>query len=256
MSASLYKPRALSNTPQALSRSMPPLALLAGGLGTRLGDLAAQIPKALVQVAGRPFLAHQLDLLASQSIREIVICCGHMGEAIAEYAGDGRAFGCNIRYSYDGPELLGTGGAIRKALPLLGLEFWVMYGDTYLTAPFALLLDTFSRERKPACMTVLHNENRWDTSNVEFTDGKLLRYSKQRRTPAMRHIDYGLSLFTAEAFREWTDIHAFDLSHLQEQLAKQGKMAACEVNERFYEIGTPPALRETERFLQGFEVQA
>jgi NDP-sugar pyrophosphorylase family protein len=240
----------------ASSHNMPPLALLAGGLGTRLGGLAAQIPKALIEVAGKPFLAHQLELLVSQGIREVVICCGHLGEAIEEFAGDGHDFGCRIQYSHDGLELLGTGGAIRNALPLLGSEFWVMYGDTYLTAEFVTVLDTFRKEQKPTCMAVLRNENRWDTSNVEFADGSLIRYSKQQRTPAMRHIDYGLNLFSAEAFRNWKDIRTFDLSQLQEQLTEQGKMAACEVHERFYEIGTPSALRETEDFLQSLEVRA
>lgn len=240
----------------ASSHNMPPLALLSGGLGTRLGSLAAQTPKALIEVAGRPFLAHQLELLVSQGIREVVICCGHLGKAIEAFAGDGHSFGCRIQYSDDGPELLGTGGAIRKALPLLGSEFWVMYGDTYLTAQFVTVLDTFRKEQKPACMAVLRNENLWDTSNVEFVNGSLVRYSKQRRTLAMRHIDYGLSLFSTEAFRNWEDIRAFDLSQLQEQLTEQGKMAACEVHERFYEIGTPSALRETENFLQNLEVRA
>lgn len=236
--------------------SMPSLALLAGGLGTRLGDIAAQIPKALVEVAGRPFLAHQLELLVSQGILEVVICCGHLGKAIEAFAGDGHDFGCRIQYSHDGPEPLGTGGAIRKALPLLGSEFWVMYGDTYLTAPFAAVLDAFRKGCKPACMAVLRNENRWDTSNVEFENGRLIRYSKQQRTASMRHIDYGLSLFSVEGFRGWGVVRAFDLSQLQEQLIEQGKMAACEVHERFYEIGTPSALGETEYFLQGLEVRA
>jgi NDP-sugar pyrophosphorylase family protein len=240
----------------AFSHSMPPLALLAGGLGTRLGALATQTPKALIEVAGRPFLAHQLGLLVSQGIREIIICCGHLGEAIEEFAGDGQDFGCRIQYSHDGPELLGTGGAIRKALPLLGSEFWVMYGDTYLTTQFVTVMDTFRKEQKSACMAVLCNENRWDTSNVEFVNGSLVRYSKQQRTPEMRHIDYGLSLFSAEAFQNWEDILAFDLSQLQEQLTEQGKMAACEVHERFYEIGTTSALRATEEFLQSLEVRA
>jgi NDP-sugar pyrophosphorylase family protein len=235
---------------------MPPLALLAGGLGTRLGSLAAQTPKALVEVAGKPFLAYQLELLASQGIREIVICCGHLGDAIHAFAGDGHAFGCRIQYSHDGPELLGTGGAIRKALPLLGSEFWVMYGDTYLTAQFAAVLDTFRKEGKFACMAVLRNSNRWDTSNVEFMNGTLIRYSKQQRTPSMQYIDYGLSLFSAEAFRNWSGTRAFDLSQMQEQLTEQGEMAACEVHDRFYEIGTPSALHETEIFLRSLEVRA
>ena len=182
------------------SDAMPPLALLAGGMATRLGPLTARTPKSLITVAGEPFIAHQLRLLAAQGIRDIVICCGHLGEQIEQFVGDGSRFACRVRYSSDGPTLLGTGGAIRRALPLLGQRFWVMYGDSYLTAPFSAALAAFQISGKPALMTVFANQNRWDTSNVEFANGRILRYDKRTPQPSMQHIDYGLSLFSAEVF--------------------------------------------------------
>src|SRR5277367_4839516 len=127
----------------SFNEGMPPLALLAGGLATRLGSLAAKAPKSLMIVAGEPFIAHQLRLLARPGVEEIVICSGYLGEQIERFVGDGSRFDCSVRYSCDGPTLLGTGGAIRQALPLLGLRFWVMYGDSYLTAPFVPVLQVF-----------------------------------------------------------------------------------------------------------------
>ena len=231
------------------SSDIPPLALLTGGLATRLGTLTAHVPKSLLPVAGEPFIAHQLRLLAGQGIRNIVICTGHFGEQIERFVSDGHRFGCLVRYSNDGSALLGTGGAIRKALPWLGSCFWVMYGDSYLTAPFAPALDTFRASGQPALVTVYANANRWDTSNVLFVEGKVLCYDKNGQQPGMQHIDYGLGLFSAEIFQQWPAGCAFDLARLQSRLVDKGLMAGHEVFERFYEIGSLAGLQETDRFL-------
>ena len=227
----------------------PPLALLAGGLATRLGSLTARVPKSLLHVAGEPFIAHQLRFLAAQGVRIIIICCGHFGEQIEGFVSDGGQFGCRVRYSYDGPKPLGTGGAIRKALPLLGPCFWVMYGDSYLTAPFAPVLHAFRTSDPPALMTVYANANRWDTSNVLFRDGKVLCYDKSGLDRGMHHIDYGLGLYSAAIFQQLPDSR-FDLANLQMRLVDQGLMAGHEVAERFYEIGSVSGLRETDSFLR------
>src|ERR1700739_3534589 len=133
--------------------AMPPLALLAGGLATRLGAVAARVPKSLVEIAGEPFVAHQLRLLAEQEVTDVVMCCGHLGGMIQDFVGDGSRFGCCVEYSYDGPSPLGTGGAIRKALPLLGERFWVMYGDSYLTLGFKAANAALERSGKAGLMT-------------------------------------------------------------------------------------------------------
>jgi NDP-sugar pyrophosphorylase family protein len=227
----------------------PTLALLAGGLATRMRPLTTSIPKSLLTVAGKPFIAHQLRLLVREGVRDVVICCGHLGEQIRNFVGDGGRFGCRVRYSFDGPGLLGTGGAIRKALPLLGPQFWVMYGDSYLTIPFAPVLEAFRRSDRPALMTVFANRNRWDVSNVEFCGGEVFRYDKRTREPGMQHIDYGLGLYSAEVFEPWPNDEAFDLSQLQRRLVEQRAMAGFEVAERFYEIGSISGLKETNAFL-------
>lgn len=225
------------------------MALLAGGLATRLGSLTARLPKSLVFVAGEPFIAHQLRLLARQEVCDIVICCGHFGEQIESFVGDGSRFGCRVRYSYDGPEPLGTGGAIFKALPLLGSRFWIMYGDSYLTTPFAPVLSTFEMSDLPALMTVFANDNRWDVSNVQLDAGRIIRYDKRTVHHDMHHIDYGLSLCGDELFREWSGNPIFDLSALQSQLAQRGLLAGYEVGECFFEIGSFSGLKRADAFL-------
>lgn len=231
--------------------TLPPLALLAGGLATRMYPLTERVPKSLLMVDGEPFLAHQLRLLVERGISEIVLCCGHLGEQIEAFAGDGSSFGCRIRYSYDGDPLRGTGGALRRALPLLGESFFVMYGDSYLLTDLAPVWKTFLASREPALMTVFRNDGKWDASNVELRDGKILRYEKRTRTPAMRHIDYGLSVLHASVLDTWPENEPFDLAVVLSGLAAEGRLAAHEVYGRFYEIGSPEGLRATEQMLAG-----
>ena len=226
-----------------------PVAILAGGLATRLQPITEKIPKSLVDIAGEPFLAHQLRLLHSHGIRKAVLCVGHLGEMIERDFGDGATFGVELRYSFDGPVLLGTGGALRRALPLLGDAFFVLYGDSYLPVDYAAVGEAWRASAKDALMTVFQNKGAWDTSNVEFSDGKLLLYDKRDRTPAMRHIDYGLSIFKASVFADRASGERFDLSDVQRDLVAQGRLAGYEVRERFYEVGSHAGLAELSALL-------
>ena len=228
---------------------MNTVAILAGGLATRLKPLTEKIPKALVDVNGEPFIFHQLRLLKKNGIDRAVLCVAHLGHLIEERVGNGRAFGLEVLYSDDGDDLLGTGGALKKALPLLGPAFFVLYGDSYLTCDFQAVGRAFEAGGKWALMTVLKNQGAWDTSNVEFTDGEILVYDKKNRTARMEHIDYGLGVFRAEAFSLATENGPCDLAALYQELLKKGQLAAYEIKERFYEIGSHEGLEETRRFL-------
>jgi len=228
---------------------MLPVAILAGGLATRLRPLTETIPKALVEVGGEPFLGHQLRLLRRSGLERAVICAGYRGEQIREYAGDGSAWGMQVDYSFDGPTLLGTAGAIRRALPLLSDPFFVLYGDSYLPCDYAAIEQTFRGASKSGLMTVYRNEGRWDTSNVEYSQGRILTYDKANRTPAMRHIDYGLGVFRREPFDALAEDQPADLAAVYQELLRRGQLAAFEVPTRFYEIGTPDGIRELEEFL-------
>lgn len=229
---------------------MPPLALLAGGLATRLRPITEKIPKSMVQVAGEPFISHQLRLLAREGVSDVVVCTGYLGEQIEAYVGDGSRFACHVRYSADGDKPLGTGGALRRALPLLGERFLVMYGDSYLNTRFRSVYEAFCSCGLPALMTVFRNEGRWDSSNVEFADGIVRRYDKLNRTPAMHYIDYGLGILDASVVRVCPESTAFDLAELYGGLAGRGMLGGYEIRERFYEIGSPAGLAETDQFIR------
>jgi NDP-sugar pyrophosphorylase family protein len=227
-----------------------PVAILAGGLATRLRPITEKIPKSLVSVAGRPFLAHQLELLRSRGIRHVVLCVGYLGEMIQRDFGDGSACGVSLEYSFDGPKLLGTGGAIKQAIPKLGEEFFVLYGDSYLPIEYAPIAEFFHRSGKPGLMTVYRNEGLYDTSNVVFADGEIKVYDKKTRLPEMRHIDYGLSLLKSAVFDSYPGDQPFDLAQVMSDLVRQKQLAGYEVPERFYEMGSPAGLAELEKLLR------
>lgn len=229
---------------------MPPVALLAGGLATRLHPLTEKMPKALIEVAGEPFVIHQLRLLKREGVTRVVLCLGFLGEMVRQVVKDGSAYGLEVDYSFDGDRLLGTGGAIKRALPGLGQHFFVLYGDSYLDIAFAPVYAAFLSSRAPALMTVFRNEGRWDTSNVLFDGSHVVRYDKRHPSADMHYIDYGLGLFARAAIADWPS-EAFDLAEVYAKLAEEGRLAGFEVSRRFYEIGTPKGLTETDAYLRG-----
>ena len=228
-----------------------PVAILAGGLATRLRPITEKIPKSLVEVGGRPFAEHQVELLRGNGVTDIVFLVGHLGEMVEAALGDGSRWGVSIRYVFDGPRQLGTGGAIRRAFPALADPFFVLYGDSYLECDYAAIERAFLASGASGLMTVCRNDDRWDRSNVLFEDGRILAYDKQGRTPAMRHIDYGLGAFRKSAFAAHADGDAFDLVAVYQRLLAGGDLAGFDVPGRFYEIGSPAGLEETRAHLAG-----
>jgi NDP-sugar pyrophosphorylase family protein len=227
-----------------------PAAVLAGGLATRLRPITTTIPKALVQVASRPFIDHQLTLLRSNGIRKAVLCLGHLGDQVKQHLGSGVTFGMELHFSHDGDRLLGTGGALRRAAPLLGEVFWVMYGDSYMDIDYRGVLAEFLGRGKLGLMTVLRNRNRWDRSNAVFRGGCLVCYDKRVQTPDMTHIDYGIALLHRTALDRIPPGQTYDLADLYHALVAEGKMDGYEVSQRFYEIGSPTGLEETRAYLE------
>jgi len=229
---------------------LPPIAVLAGGLATRLRPITETIPKSLVPVAGQPFIVHQLRLLHRQGFRRVVLLIGHLGHQIRGVVGNGSDFGLDVDYVEDGTVQRGTGGAVRNALPALGSACFVMYGDSYLPIDCAPVWRAFQQNGCPALMTVLHNRDRWDPSNVRFDGRRVLCHDKRLTgTPGVEWIDYGLSVFATETIRNWPDPDPFDLSTLTGALAQRGLLDGFEVGTRFYEIGKPAGLAETEALL-------
>jgi NDP-sugar pyrophosphorylase family protein len=230
--------------------------ILAGGLGTRMRDFGeANLPKALLPVHGRPFVDHQLELLAIRGVEDVVFCIGHGGTALREHVGEGAAFGLAVRYVDEGDDLRGTAGALRLALDkgVLDEAFAVLYGDSYLPIDLEPVWRAFAAGGLPALMTVFRNENRWEPSNAVLDAGRVVLYDKRREHPRSaecRWIDYGLSVLRAEVVEERVPaVEVVDLADLFHDLSLEGKLAGLEVQERFYEVGSPEGLAELERYV-------
>ena len=229
------------------------VAILAGGLASRLGEITKKLPKSLVEVSGKPFIFHQLEILQSQGIKNVVLCVGHLGKMIESVVGDGRNFNLNIKYSYDGEKQLGTGGSIKKALQLLDPNFFVLYGDSLLPINFEKVQQAYD-PKKLGLMTIIKNDNAWDLSNVLYLHGKLIEYNKINPKPNMKYIDYGLSILNKNAFDYFMNEEVFDLSDFFALLSSKGELNAFEVYERFYEIGSKKGMQETEDYLNNLKL--
>jgi MurNAc alpha-1-phosphate uridylyltransferase len=227
---------------------MYPVAILAGGLATRMRPVTYNIPKSLINVAGLPFIARQLNYLKGQNINRVVLCVGHLGEQIEALVGNGDSFGISVSYSYDGKDLLGTGGAIRKALPLLGNNFFVLYGDSFLPIDYGYVQDFYNKAGKNALMTVFKNLNLFDKSNIIYNDGKIELYDKFNLDKRMKYIDYGLGIVSSSVFCDLQFNSPFDLAELYNELSLNKQLSGLEFFEEFYEIGSIEGLRRTENF--------
>jgi N-acetyl-alpha-D-muramate 1-phosphate uridylyltransferase len=224
--------------------------ILAGGLATRMQPRTLTVPKMLLEVNGQPFADLQLELLARSGYDSVVLCVAHLGEQIRAHVGDGARFGLAVGYSEEGPSLLGTGGALRAAMPLLQDTFLVTYGDSYLPFDYAGPLDSLrAHEDCDGVMSVFKNDGKWDASNVK-TDGTwILAYEKGTRDAAFDHIDYGAIALRASAVAELPAGEKSGLDTLQAKLAARKRLRALIARERFYEIGSPEGLSALEQRL-------
>lgn len=226
-----------------------PVVILAGGLATRLRPITEDIPKALVKIAKKPFIYHQLRLLHSYGFRRVIISAWYRGEMIRDYVGNGSKFGLKVDYVFDGEHPLGTAGAIRQALNILDEPFFVLYGDSYLPCDYGEIQLCFEHNNFPALMTIFRNEGKWDSSNVEMIDGKIVCYNKKNPIRQMKFIDYGLGLFHPEVFFPLQLQQPADLAEIYQKLVVEQKLLAYEVKQRFYEIGSFEGLRELDTLL-------
>jgi len=212
-----------------------PVVILAGGLASRLYPMTQQMPKSLIKVHGKPFIFHQLELLRQNHVTDVIMCVGNFGDAIEQFVGSEK-YGINIKYSYDGKTLLGTGGAIKNALHLLPDTFIVLYGDSYLNVSFNPIIEKFYIERKSILMTVYQNNNKDNINNVHLLNGNLIEYNKQNPKLYMKHIDYGISIMSKHVFDNYPEI--FDLADLLTEYVKIGKVSGFESKVPFFEIGS------------------
>tara|TARA_B100001989_G_C24506037_1_gene447594 strand:- start:454 stop:1170 length:717 start_codon:yes stop_codon:yes gene_type:complete len=229
---------------------LPTIVILAGGYGTRLQKLTENIPKSMVEINNKPFIYHQLTLLKKNNLDDVIICTGHLSNKIEEYVGNGQKFKLSVRYSNDGENLLGTGGAIKKASEMINGPFFVLYGDSYLDICYKELYDFYIVNKKKALMSIIKNNNKWDKSNVVFKNNKIISYKKKDDAENMQYIDYGLSIFKKQDLESFSKNENFDLSKLYEYLMNKKELIAFEVYKRFYEIGSLSGINELSSYLQ------
>ncbi len=225
------------------------VVVLLGGLGTRLKEVTKDCPKPLVKVHNVPFFEYQLKLLMESGFKRFLFCVGYKASMIEDYFGDGRRYGkdISIKYSYDGPTLLGTAGAIVRALPLLEENFLLIYGDSYMDINYFEVVYRYFLGLDNNCdalMTVMKNDDYFDTSNVEMCNGNIIIYSKKEKTSNMKYIDYGIGVYRRNIFEKFPKEERIDLADIQSKLVKEHRMSVCEVTKRFYEIGNPSSLAE------------
>ena len=235
---------------------MPKIAILAGGLATRMHPLTLDCPKALLPVAGEPFAFHQLRLLKTKGFEEAVFLIGHLGEQIVSAVGDGSRFGMRIEFVSDGPKLCGTGMAIKRALPILGKEFAVIYGDSWLDFEYSAAVDCFRNTLKPALMTVITAQLGSEQPNAEYAAGNIIRYSKSNPSSKMKHIDYGFSVFRDAVFASLPPDNHADLAEIQQSLSEEGDLAGYEATKPYFEIGSISGRDNLESHLRGFDNDA
>ncbi len=225
--------------------------VIAGGLATRMHPSTLTVPKSMLTVAGRPFVDWQLERLAAAGVRDVVMCVAFLGEQIQTHVGDGARFGVRVQWSYEGPTLLGTAGALRAALPLLEPIFVVTYGDSYLPFDYAGPLRMLAAgDDADGVMSVFRNDGKWDASNV-LTDGVwVLRYEKGTRDPQLDCIDYGATALRRDVVARLPEGKSLGLEVVQTDLADRGRLRAYVAHERFYEVGSPAGLAELDRYLR------
>lgn len=229
---------------------MIPVVILAGGLATRLYPKTHTIPKSLIQINGRPFIEHQLKLLKEKGVSQVVICIGHLGDQIKQFVKDGSQYELNVQYSYDGDLLLGTGGAIKKAMDILPDVFMILYGDSYLDINYKSVVDKFEFDKLPVMMTVYRNYNVLDVSNILMKEGKIVRYNKDNINSEMEYIDFGLIVVNKYIFDLYPSNEPFELSLVLSRAVDEGKVSAYEVKQRFFEIGSSQGIKETEEYIR------
>lgn len=226
------------------------VAILAGGLATRLRPITETIPKSMILIEGKPFLEYQIEFLKRAGITDLVLCVGYLSEKIEEYFGDGRRLGVTIKYSFDGNTPLGTAGALKRAEHLLQNYFFVMYGDSYLFLDFQRAYDQFISTSKQALMVIFKNNNLYDRSNVAVENGLITRYDKKNSSGDLIYIDYGALIFSKNVFNIIPNNQTYSLEKVIQDLIQRRQISAFEAVERFYEIGSHKGMDEFKEYIQ------
>jgi MurNAc alpha-1-phosphate uridylyltransferase len=226
------------------------IVVLAGGLATRMRPETEQVPKSLLLVNGRPFVDWQLDRFVASGARSVLMCVGFLGEQIETHVKRALDRGLTVGYSYDGEQLLGTGGALRRAFARLESEFVVTYGDSYLPFDYAApLADLRAQPDAVATMSVYRNGGELGESNVALDGDWVAKYAKGTHDATLDCIDYGAIALRRSSLDGIEDGAVWGIEALLGKLARQRKLRAFVAPERFYEVGSKAGRRALEQHL-------
>ena len=221
--------------------------ILAGGRGTRLAPLTDARPKPLVEIAGRPFLDHLLEMIRGQGIERVVMLLGYRAEMIVDHLGDGSRFGLEIVHSVT-PEADETGRRLRAAAELLDPEFLLMYCDNYWPLPLERLWRRYESSGVPMQITVYDNVDGYTRDNVRVEDGLVTVYDKSRTAPGLHGVDIGYAILRRELLDRLPDSNPSFEAALYPDLVAERKLAAFVTGHRYYSIGGHARLPLTEAF--------
>jgi NDP-sugar pyrophosphorylase family protein len=227
-----------------------PIVILAGGLATRLRPLTDGIPKAMVSINGKPFIHWQIQKLAQEGFKEIIISIGHLGDQISDYLGNGERYNVGVKFIHDGNSQLGTGGALTKVAESLTGKFLVTYGDSYLPVSFSSIGSRFEKSNFLSIMTITSPAHSREKSNILFSGGRILEYSKNSRDSRLNFLDYGLLGFSSSLFKVVPSGRNWDLEELIKSLISISQMEAIQVDERCFEIGSFEGINELTKYLE------
>jgi NDP-sugar pyrophosphorylase family protein len=214
------------------------VAVLCGGLGTRLGPLAQGLPKPMIPVGGRPYLERVLESFAEKGLTKFVLLTGYRAEVIEEHFQDS---GYDIRYSRE-HEPLGTGGALREARPLLGDRFILTYGDVLRRFDY----DRFVQQHLGNCLAAYP---RLTHGNTDVAEGFVVRFDK--RAPELPYVDAGFSVMLQSTIDLLPETGPCSFEEIVfSNLAEHGGLEGEIVNHDFFDIGTPEELEKTRKALE------
>lgn len=226
------------------------MVILCGGLATRLGNLSKRIPKSMIQIEGKSFLEYQIENLKKYSIKDIILCVGHLSEKIENYFGNGEKLGVNIKYSYDREKLLGPMGAVKNAESKLEEVFFIMYGDSYISIDFQKVYAFFIKNNKLGLMVVYKNYDKYDNSNLSVKDNMVIGHKASGITDNINYIDYGTSVLRRKSLNLISEDTFCSTEQFFIKLIIKKELLAYEANKRFYHIGTPNSLEEFREFIK------
>ncbi len=229
--------------------------ILAGGAGTRLRPFTLSSPKPMVVVNGKPFLEHLIELLKNNSIKDVVILTGYLGEKIEKYFGKGERFGINIKYSYT-PFLNGKGEEnesgirLKKAENLLDNYFLLLYSDNYWPLQLKKLVDFFQTHPCEVLITVYSNKDNSTKNNILVDhNGYILKYDKDRKEKNLNGVDIGFFIINKKILKQLPKSNSKFERDLLPQLSEKRKLAGFLTDDKYYSISDLERVKITEKYL-------